>query len=272
MTRSELVASIAQKRSVLCVGLDADLARIPTHLHREADPLFAFNRAIVDATAPYAVAYKPNIAFYEAEGVAGWQSLDKIVKYIRQQHPNVFLIADAKRGDIGNTAERYARSFFHTLDFDSVTLSPYMGKDSITPFLGVEGKWAIVLGLTSNKGSRDVQKLSTDNDKVYQKVMRTAAGWGSERDTMFVVGATNETELAEIRHAFPDHFFLIPGVGAQGGDVKNVLDQTFIDGEGGVLVNSSRGIIYASNGVDFAEAAAREAKAMQTVMADFFPY
>ena len=270
MTRRELIAAIQKKRSVLCVGLDTDLTRIPAHLQQEDDPIFAFNKAIVDATAPYTVAYKPNIAFYEAEGVAGWQSLDKIVKYIRQHYPDIFLIADAKRGDIGNTAERYARSFFHTLDFDSVTLSPYMGKDSITPFLGHEGKWAIVLGLTSNKGSADVQQLSSDDERVYQKVMRTVAGWGSENDLMFVVGATNESDLANIRQRFPRHFFLIPGVGAQGGDLNTVLSQTFISGEGGVLINSSRGIIYASNDQDFAEAAGREAKKMVGEMAVFF--
>jgi len=270
MTRSDLINAIRRKQSVLCVGLDTDLARIPEHLRNQDDPLFAFNKAIVDATAPYTVAYKPNIAFYEAEGIDGWRSLKKTVDYIRREYPDIFLIADAKRGDIGNTAERYARSFFDTFDFDSVTLSPYMGQDSITPFLGREGKWAIVLGLTSNKGSADVQQLKADNETVYQTVMRTVASWGSMNDTMFVVGATNESELADIRRAFPQHFFLIPGVGAQGGDLHTVLRHTFIKDEGGVLINSSRGIIYASSGEDFAQSAGREAKAMQEVMGRFF--
>jgi orotidine-5'-phosphate decarboxylase len=274
MNREELIANIRQKRSVLCVGLDTDLEKIPTHLKGEADPVFAFNKAIIDATAPYTVAYKPNIAFYESEGQGGWLSLQKTVEYIRTEYPDIFLIADAKRGDIGNTAERYARTFFHTLPFDSVTLSPYMGRDSIMPFLQYEGKWAIVLGLTSNRGALDVQMLTLgqtyENKAVYKRVMESVASWGTSENIMFVVGATNESQLAGIRAAFPHYFFLIPGVGAQGGDLHTVLKRTFIPNEGGVLINSSRGIIYASSGKDFAQAAGIKAKDMHTVMRAFF--
>ena len=274
MNRKALIANIRQKKSVLCVGLDTDLDKIPTHLRGEDDPVFAFNKAIIDATAQYTVAYKPNIAFYESEGLKGWRSLEKTVAYVRKAHPDIFLIADAKRGDIGNTAERYARTFFKTMPFDSVTLSPYMGRDSIMPFLQDEGKWAIVLGLTSNRGALDVQMLTLgqthQNKAVYKRVMESVASWGTDKNIMFVVGATNESQLADIRAAFPQHFFLIPGVGAQGGDLKTVLQSTFIPGDGGVLINSSRGIIYASSGEDFEEAARNEAKQMQSVMADFF--
>ncbi len=274
MDRSALIKSIQKKKSVLCVGLDTDIEKIPTHLRNTEDPIFSFNKEIVDATAAYTVAYKPNIAFYEAEGVKGWESLDKTIRYIRENHPDIFLIADAKRGDIGNTAERYARTFYHTYNFDSVTLSPYMGKDSIEPFLRDSGKWAIVLGLTSNQGALDVQMLNLDQPvskpHVYQKVMQTVASWGNTGNTMFVVGATNSAQLADIREAFPEHFFLIPGVGAQGGDLSEVLKHTFVKDQGLVLINSSRGILYASSGDDFAQAAALEAKKLQKEMAKWF--
>ncbi|MCC5916498.1 MAG: orotidine-5'-phosphate decarboxylase [Cryomorphaceae bacterium] len=271
MERTNLIKIIQKKRSVLCVGLDTDLTKIPKHLLADDDPMFAFNKSIIDATEPYAVAYKPNIAFYEAEGESGWKSLKKTVNYIRDNYPDVFLIADAKRGDIGNTAERYAHTFFNLYDFDAVTLSPYMGHDSISPFVKNAGKWAIVLGLTSNKGAQDIQMLESDQgDKVYQKVMKSVASWGSPESIMFVVGATNEAQLAGIRDSFPEHFFLIPGVGAQGGDLNTVLKNTFIRNEGGVLINSSRGIIYASSGRDFAGAAAENAKEMVEDMTKFF--
>jgi orotidine-5'-phosphate decarboxylase len=274
MDRSTLIQSIKEKKSVLCVGLDTDLEKIPVHLHNVEDPIFSFNKEIIDATAAYTVAYKPNIAFYEAEGIKGWKSLDKTIRYIREKYPTIFLIADAKRGDIGNTAERYAKTFYHTYNFDSVTLSPYMGKDSIEPFLQDHGKWAIVLGLTSNQGALDVQMLNVDQPiskpHVYQKVMQNVASWGNESNTMFVVGATNGAQLGNIRQAFPRHFFLIPGVGAQGGDLSEVLKHTFVKNEGLVLINSSRGILYASSEENFAQAAAAEAKKLQEEMAKWF--
>lgn len=274
MNRQQLIHNIQKKKSVLCVGLDTDIQKIPAHLRDHEDPIFAFNKEIVDSTADFAVAYKPNIAFYEAEGIKGWESLQKIIAYIRENYPDIFLIADAKRGDIGNTAERYAQTFYHTYQFHSVTLSPYMGKDSIEPFLRDQDKWAIVLGLTSNQGALDVQMLSLgktyNNQHIYQKVMQTVASWGTTANTMFVVGATNSEQLADIRSQFPEHFFLIPGVGAQGGDLNEVLHHTFVKNEGLVLINSSRGILYAANDQNFAMAARKEAQKLQEVMSTFF--
>lgn len=265
MDRKELVSEIKSKKSLLCVGLDTDLEKIPVHLLKEEDPVFAFNKAIIDATAAYAVSYKVNTAFYEAQGIQGWLSLQKTLEYIPR---NIFTIADAKRGDIGNTADQYARTFFRTYPFDSVTVAPYMGEDSVKPFLQYEGKWAIVLGVTSNAGSKDFQFLQCGDELLYEKVMQTVAGWGTAANTMFVVGATRTEQLQEVRKLLPDHFFLIPGVGAQGGDVPTVCNNA-MNNDGGVLINVSRGVIYKSNGADFASAAEQAARQYQQEMASF---
>ncbi len=265
MKRSELVKIIREKRSVLCVGLDTDLEKIPKHLFAEEDPMFAFNKAIIDATKNYTVAYKINTAFYEAQGVKGWISLGKTLDYIPK---DIFTIADAKRGDIGNTAEQYAKTFFSTYAFDSVTVAPYMGADSVQPFMQFEGNWAIVLGLTSNAGSADFQLQQTGNEMLYEKVLKTVAGWGTPDNTMFVIGATRKEQLQHVRQMLPDHFFLIPGVGAQGGDVATVCENT-LNSDGGVLINVSRGVIYAGKGIDFAEQAGKAAKEYQQQMAAY---
>ena len=262
MTASELNLEIRRKKSFLCVGLDIDMARIPAHIHREAHPVFAFNKAIIDATADLAVAYKPNLAFYEALGTEGMSQLEMTVDYIRSKDPNLFIIADAKRGDIGNTAEQYAKAFFLHYDFDAITLSPYMGRDSIEPFLQFPGKWAIVLGLTSNPGSADFQLLRVENDQpLYEHVFMQAAAWGNTDNLMFVVGATQPGHFRSIRRIVPDHFLLVPGVGAQGGSVEMVVENGRSSG-GGLLINNSRGILYAGNGRDFAEKARQAALAM----------
>ncbi len=263
MTRQELIQQIKEKRSFLCVGLDTDLEKIPPHLLEMEDPIFEFNKAIIDATKEYCVAYKPNIAFYECLGIKGWQSLEKTLKYIPE---NIFTIADAKRGDIGNTSSYYAKTFFEYLNCDSVTIAPYMGEDSITPFLDFKNKWAIVLALTSNKGALDFQAIKNQEGKeLYKSVLEKTATWGTPENLMYVVGATRAEQIGEVRKVVPDHFFLVPGVGAQGGSLEDVCNYGWND-DCGLLVNSSRGIIYASNKEDFAEAAKYEAKKIQLQM------
>lgn len=267
MTRQELIQNIKTKRSFLCVGLDTDLKKVPAHLLNEEDPIFAFNKAIIDATAAYCVAYKPNLAFYEAFGVKGLMAFEKTVTYIKENYPDQFIIADAKRGDIGNTSAMYARTFFEEYNLDSVTVAPYMGEDSVTPFLGYEGKWVILLALTSNKGSHDFQLTeSTDGEKLFQKVLRKSQEWAGNDQMMYVVGATQGQAFEEIRKIVPDHFLLVPGVGAQGGSLSEVCKYGMTQ-ECCLLVNSSRAIIYADNSENFATAAAEAAKAVQQEMA-----
>lgn len=266
MTRKELFENIKRKRSFLCVGLDTDIKKIPQHLLSEEEPIFAFNKAIIDATAQYCVAYKPNLAFYESLGVEGWIAFEKTVKYIQANYPDMFIIADAKRGDIGNTSEMYARSFFEHLNIDSVTVAPYMGEDSVKPFLGYEGKWVILLALTSNKGSHDFQLTTdTEGEQLFEKVMRTAQIWATPDEMMFVVGATQGERFTDVRKVAPKSFLLVPGVGAQGGSLQDVCKYGMIE-DCGLLVNSSRGVIYVSKGEDFAEAAAQAAESVQKEM------
>ena len=266
MNRSELVNQIKTKRSFLCVGLDTDLKKMPEHLLKEEDPIFAFNKAIIDATADYCVSYKPNLAFYEAFGVKGLISFEKTIKYLKDNYPNHFIVADAKRGDIGNTSAMYARTFFDEYDVDSLTVAPYMGEDSVTPFLGYEGKWVILLALTSNKGSHDFQLTEDNNgERLFEKVLRTSQNWGNADNMMYVVGATQGRMFEDIRKIVPNHFLLVPGVGAQGGSREEVCKYG-MNKDCGLLVNSSRGIIYASKGEDFAEQAAKNAKELQQQM------
>lgn len=266
MTRAELIAQIEKKKSVLCVGLDTDPAKIPAHLNNEADPVFAFNKAIIDATADFAVAYKPNIAFYESMGVKGWESLNKTIEYLNTNYPEVFTIADAKRGDIGNTSKMYAEAFLSTMDFDSVTVAPYMGEDSVVPFLAKEGKWVILLALTSNKGGYDFQLIEDGNGKpLYKSVIDKALTWATPSQMMFVLGATKTAHLKEVREAAPESFFLVPGVGAQGGSLSDVINAAATK-DYGLLINSTRGIIYKSAGEDFAQAARTEAAKLQSEM------
>ena len=274
MNCNQLYENIRRKGSFLCVGLDTDPEKIPACVkeHHANAPMLAFNKAIIDATAPYAVAYKPNTAFYEAEGVSGWQQLSETVRYIRDRYPDIFIIADAKRGDIGNTADRYARAFFETMDFDAVTLAPYMGSDSIRPFLKHSGRWGIVLAMTSNKSAEEFETLPlADGAPLYERIIHDTVRsvdteFGDSRDRlMFVVGATRPEKLAEIRRYCPDHFFLVPGVGAQGGSLEDVA-RCGLNSHCGLLVNSSRGIIYASSGEDFATAAASKASEMAYCM------
>lgn len=267
MTREELVREIFSKKSFLCVGLDTDLKKIPQHLLNEEDPIFAFNKAIIDATAPYCVSYKPNLAFYEAFGVKGMISFEKTINYLNENYPNHLIIADAKRGDIGNTSAMYARTFFEEYDIDSLTVAPYMGEDSVSPFLTYEGKWVILLALTSNKGSHDFQLTEdTEGEKLFEKVIRKSQEWGNDKNMMYVVGATQGKMFEDIRRVAPSHFLLVPGVGAQGGSLEEVCKYGIIK-DCGLLVNSSRGIIYASNGEDFAEVAAQKAQEVQQQMA-----
>lgn len=262
MNREELYENIKRKKSFLCVGLDTDIRKIPAHLQKEEDPLFAFNKAIIDATADLCIAYKPNLAFYESMGVKGWIAFEKTVKYIKDKHPDQFIIADAKRGDIGNTSSMYARTFFEELDIDSVTVAPYMGEDSVTPFLSYANKWVILLALTSNKGSHDFQ-LTADagGERLFEKVLRKSQEWADADRMMYVVGATQGRAFAEIRQIVPDHFLLVPGVGAQGGSLEEVC-RYGMNGMCGLIVNSSRGIIYADSTERFAEAARQAAKEM----------
>lgn len=267
MTTHKLVSEIKRKASFLCVGLDVDLEKIPSHLLEEEDPIFAFNKAIIDATHTYAVAYKPNIAFYEAYGVTGWQALEKTIRYLKEQYPEIFTIADAKRGDIGNTASRYAKAFFEDLGFDSLTVAPYMGRDSIEPFLAFEDKFTILLGLTSNSGAADYEMLPMANGKyLYETVLETAIQYKNAQQLMFVVGATQAAAIKSIRKIIPESFLLVPGVGAQGGSLLEVCEAG-LNRDVGLLVNSSRGIIYADSSVHFAAAASREALKLQTQMA-----
>ena len=266
MNRQELSNQIKVKRSFLCVGLDTDIKKVPEHILNCEDPIFSFNKAIIDATADYCVAYKPNLAFYEAFGVKGLISFEKTIKYLKENYPNHFIIADAKRGDIGNTSAMYARTFFEEYDVDSLTVAPYMGEDSITPFLGYDGKWVIVLALTSNKGSQDFQLTEDKNgERLFEKVLRSTQNWGNKDNMMYVVGATQGRMFEDIRRIVPDHFLLVPGVGAQGGSLEEVCKYG-MNSECGLLVNSSRGIIYASNGKDFAEKAGEKAHELQTQM------
>lgn len=264
MIRKELIEQIRQKKSFLCVGLDTDISKIPAHLLECEDPIFEFNKAIIDATKDFAVAYKPNLAFYECYGPKGWASLKKTIDYIPK---NIFTIADAKRGDIGNTSTYYAKTFFEYLNCDSVTVAPYMGEDSVTPFLEFKDKWVILLALTSNKGALDFQFMTDiKGEELYKKVLRLSTRWGNDENMMFVVGATRAQGIGEVRKLVPNHFFLVPGVGAQGGSLQDVANYGW-NADCGLLVNSSRGIIYASSGTDFAERAGFEARKLQEEMA-----
>ncbi len=268
MNKQELFENIKQKKSFLCVGLDTDIKKIPSHLLKEEDPIFAFNKAIIDATAPYCIAYKPNLAFYESMGVKGWIAFEKTIQYIKKNYPDQFIIADAKRGDIGNTSTMYARSFFDELDINSVTVAPYMGEDSVSPFLAYEGKWVILLALTSNKGSHDFQ-LTEDpqGERLFEKVLRISQNWGNDENMMYVVGATQGRMFEDIRKIVPNHFLLVPGIGAQGGSLEEVCKYG-LNSHCGLIVNSSRAIIYADSTEKFAEVAAEKAKEVQQQMAE----
>ncbi|MGB5363167.1 MAG: orotidine-5'-phosphate decarboxylase [Aureibaculum sp.] len=265
MTKAQLIEQIRKKRSFLCIGLDVDLEKIPKHLLSLEDPIFEFNKQIIDATHHLAVAYKPNIAFYEAYGIKGWQSLQKTIGYLNKNYPEIFTIADAKRGDIGNTSTRYAKAFFEDLNFDSITVAPYMGRDSVEPFLAFENKFTILLALTSNKGGLDFQTLTFDNEALYKIVLKKSLTYNNSQNLMFVVGATRPAYFKEIRKIVPDHFLLVPGVGAQGGSLQDVCKFGLND-EIGLLVNSSRGIIYASNDLNFAQKAKEKAFELQQEM------
>ena len=266
MNRQQIIEQIRKKGTFLCVGLDTDIKKIPEHLLTEEDPMFAFNKAIIDATAPYCVAYKPNTAFYESRGTEGWQTLERTVNYLRTNYPDHFIIADAKRGDIGNTSALYARAFFENMGVDAITVAPYMGFDSVKPFMDYEGKWVILLALTSNPGSRDFQFLTDmTGTRLFEHVLETAQKWGTTENLMFVVGATQGAMFAEVRRVAPRSFLLVPGVGAQGGSLEEVAKWGMTP-ECGLLVNSSRGIIYASSGTDFADAAAAEARKLRDHM------
>jgi orotidine-5'-phosphate decarboxylase len=268
MTKQELFENITRKKSFLCVGLDTDIDKIPEHLFDVTeDPIFEFNKAIIDATADLCVAYKPNLAFYESLGIEGWEVLERTVDYIRENYPDQFIIADAKRGDIGNTSAMYARTFFGNMEFDSVTVAPYMGEDSVTPFLTYEGKWVTLLALTSNKGAFDFQfmKDAETGERLFEKVLKTSLNWGTDENIMYVVGATKAEMLTDIRAIIPNHFLLVPGVGAQGGSLQEVAKYG-LNSTCGLLVNSSRQIIYASSETDYATAAREEAQKVQAEM------
>ena len=267
MDKQQLFENIKRKQSFLCVGLDTDIKKIPEHLLKEEDPIFAFNKAIIDATADLCIAFKPNLAFYESMGVKGWVSFEKTIRYIKENYPDQFIIADAKRGDIGNTSEMYARSFFDELNIDSVTVAPYMGEDSVKPFLIYPEKWVILLALTSNKGSQDFQ-LTVDNngERLFEKVLKKSQEWANDEQMMYVVGATQGEMFTEIRKYAPNHFLLVPGVGAQGGSLEEVCKYG-MNNMCGLIVNSSRAIIYADKTVLFAEAARKAAKEVQEQMA-----
>ncbi|HET8803660.1 MAG TPA: orotidine-5'-phosphate decarboxylase [Aequorivita sp.] len=265
MTTENLISEIKRKKSFLCVGLDVDLDKIPEFLLKQEDPIFSFNKAIIDATHQYAVAYKPNTAFYEVYGLKGWQSLEKTIKYLRENYPEIFTIADAKRGDIGNTSSRYAKAFFEDLGFDAVTVAPYMGKDSVEPFLTFKDKHTILLALTSNEGAFDFQTKKIGNEEMYKQVLKTSKEWKNSENLMYVVGATKAEYFEEIRKIVPQSFLLVPGIGAQGGSLQEVCKYG-LSKNIGLLINSSRGIIYTSNGIDFAKSAADEAKKIQQEM------
>jgi len=266
MNKQQIINEIKRKKSFLCVGLDTDINKIPKHLLNCDDPVFEFNKEIIDRTASFAVAYKPNTAFYEVYGSKGWLSLEKTINYIKTNHPDIFVIADAKRGDIGNTSANYAKAVFNGLNADAVTVAPYMGLDSVEPFLNFEDKWVVLLALTSNAGSKDFQYLTADGKFLYEQVIEKSAQWAGSDKMMYVVGATHPEELGRIRAMLPDSFLLVPGVGAQGGSLEAVAKHG-LNRECGLLVNSSRGIIYASSGDDFAQRAAQEAEKLQTQMA-----
>lgn len=268
MTTSQLSEQIRLKKSFLCIGLDVDLNKIPKFLLEEEDPIFAFNKAIIDATQHLAVAYKPNLAFYEAQGLKGWKALEKTITYLNENFPWIFTIADAKRGDIGNTSGMYAKAFFEDLKFDSVTVAPYMGKDSVEPFLAYENKHTVLLALTSNMGAYDFQTQKLDGEELYKKVIQTSRTWKNGQNLMYVVGATKAEYLKEIRKIIPENFLLVPGVGAQGGSLKEVCEYG-MNRNVGLLINASRAIIYASEGADFAEAAAKKAAELQREMATY---
>ncbi len=265
MTTQQLISQIQQKKSFLCIGLDVDLNKIPKHLLETEDPIFEFNKAIIDATHDLAVSYKPNTAFYEAYGLKGWLSLQKTINYINENHPEIFTIADAKRGDIGNTSAMYAKAFFEDMNCDSVTVAPYMGKDSVEPFLAFENKHTIMLALTSNEGAFDFQTLNIDGKELYKHVLETSKTWKNAENLMYVVGATKAEYFAEIRKIVPDSFLLVPGIGAQGGNLSEVCKYG-MNANVGLLINSSRAIIYASNAIDFAEKARVEASKVQKEM------
>lgn len=269
MTKQTLFENIRRKASFLCVGLDTDLQKIPPHLLKEEDPIFAFNKTIIDATAPYCIAYKPNLAFYECYGVKGWMAFEKTVRYVREHYPDQFIIADAKRGDIGNTSAMYARTFFEETEVDALTIAPYMGEDSVTPFLGYAGKWVILLALTSNKGSHDFQ-LTDDarGEKLFERVLRKSQQWGNDEQMMYVVGATQGRMFEDIRRIAPNHFLLVPGVGAQGGSLEEVC-RYGMNKTCGLIVNSSRAILYADRTEAFADAARGEAQTVQEQMARY---
>lgn len=270
MTKQELFENIQRKKSFLCVGMDTDVNKIPEFLFDESeDPIFEFNKAIIDATADLCVAYKPNLAFYESQGLSGWDVLERTVDYIRENYPDQFIIADAKRGDIGNTSAMYARTFLGNMDFDSVTVAPYMGEDSVKPFLTYKNKWVILLALTSNKGAYDFQFMKDEEtgERLFEKVLKTSLSWGTDENLMYVVGATKAEMLTEIRAVVPEHFLLVPGVGAQGGSLADVA-RYGLNNSCGLLVNSSRQIIYASSDKDFAEKARTEALNVQNEMSE----
>ena len=265
MNSAELFDQIKAKKSFLCIGLDTDIQKIPLFLKDTSDPIFAFNKEIIDATHQYAVAYKPNLAFYESIGAIGWNSLEKTVNYLRYNYPDLFIIADAKRGDIGNTSTLYAQAFFDTMEFDAVTVAPYMGEDSVKPFLTYVDKWVILLALTSNKGADDFQYMEENKQRLFERVIKTSSTWGNTDNMMYVVGATRAEMLSDIRKIIPHHFLLVPGVGAQGGSLREVA-QNGMNDQCGLLVNSSRQIIYASRNDDFAEKAQEAAEEVQKEM------
>ena len=268
MNRQQLFENIQRKQSFLCVGLDTDIKKIPQHLLAEEDPIFAFNEAIIDATAPYCIAYKPNLAFYESMGVKGWTAFEKTVSYLNSHYPDQFIIADAKRGDIGNTSAMYARTFFEEMQLDALTVAPYMGEDSVTPFLGYDGKWVILLALTSNKGSHDFQLTEDRNgERLFEKVLRKSQEWGNADNMMYVVGATQGRMFEDIRKIVPDHFLLVPGIGAQGGSLEEVC-RYGMNSTCGLIVNSSRAIIYTDASENFAATAAEKAREVQQQMAE----
>ena len=266
MDKKQLFENIKAKKSFLCVGLDTDIKKIPQHLLKEEDPIFSFNKAIIDATAPYCIAYKPNLAFYESMGVKGWISFEKTIKYLNENYPNHFIIADAKRGDIGNTSAMYARTFFEEMNIDSVTVAPYMGEDSVSPFLTYPNKWVILLALTSNKGSHDFQLTADSNgERLFEKVLRQSQNWGNDENMMYVVGATQGKMFEDIRKVAPNHFLLVPGIGAQGGSLEEVCKYG-MNSTCGLIVNSSRAIIYADSTENFAKVAVERAKEVQQQM------